>query len=255
METKKNNFSALLLAAGYGKRLHPLTKYIPKCLVPVMGRPILDFWITMLTKFDNLETIYINTHYLTNQVESFVQKHKYRKKIQLIHEEELLGTAATLVKLLPSIDSHNIFVAHADNLSIFNAKNFFDFHLRKENRHPITLLSFKTDDPKSCGIIDVNTDGVLVNFFEKMENPPSDLANGAVYIINCDCFQEIVNLGNISDISLDMIPKFIGRINVWHNSCYHRDIGTLDSYAVALRDFAVYSDEMNYLNQFKVEEF
>lgn len=243
METKKNKFSALLLAAGYGKRLYPLTKYIPKCLIPVMGKPILDFWIATLTKFENLEKIYINTHYLPNQVKSFIEKHSDKEKIELIHEEELLGTGATLAKILPYIDEENLFVAHADNLSIFDAEDFFSFHQKNETRCPITLLSFKTDNPKSCGILKLNSEGLLLDFVEKVDNPPGNLANGAVYIINRKCFKEIEELDNISDISLDVIPKFIGRINVWHNSCYHRDIGSLDSYAVALRDFAGYSDK------------
>jgi NDP-sugar pyrophosphorylase family protein len=58
---------ALLLAAGLGTRLHPLTNYLPKCLVPIHGRPLLDYWLETL--LDNgVEQVLINTHYMAPMV-------------------------------------------------------------------------------------------------------------------------------------------------------------------------------------------
>ena len=62
----------ILLAAGFGKRLMPLTKDIPKCLVPIKGVPLLDIWLTRLVEF-NLGPFLVNTHYLSSQVEAFIR--------------------------------------------------------------------------------------------------------------------------------------------------------------------------------------
>ena len=84
-------FRALLLAAGYGTRLRPLTLDIPKCLVPVGGVPLLEHW---LQKLENAgcESVLINTHYLSNKAD-FVQAREHSNMtIELVYEPELLGT-------------------------------------------------------------------------------------------------------------------------------------------------------------------
>ncbi len=74
---------ALLLAAGRGARLSPITDSIPKCLVPIMGRPLLDYWISKLGQADEIQRIFINIHYLREQVEDFTNKSKDKEKIIL----------------------------------------------------------------------------------------------------------------------------------------------------------------------------
>jgi len=68
---------AILLCAGKGARLKPITNYIPKCLVPINGQPLLDIWLTKLEKL-KINKIYINTHHLNDQVEKFVKTHRNR---------------------------------------------------------------------------------------------------------------------------------------------------------------------------------
>ena len=72
--------NALLLAAGLGKRLRPITDETPKCLVPILNKPLLKFWLNLLEKSEKIENIFINTHYLANQVEDFIKKYKSKKK-------------------------------------------------------------------------------------------------------------------------------------------------------------------------------
>jgi mannose-1-phosphate guanylyltransferase len=88
---------ALLLAAGLGTRLRPITEKIPKCLVPINGVPLLDIWLEKLSNI-GIEEFLINTHYLHQDVENFISKNKYKKKIKTTFEEKLLGTAGTLIK-------------------------------------------------------------------------------------------------------------------------------------------------------------
>ena len=84
---------ALLLAAGYGTRLRPLTNVTPKCLVQVNGKPLLSYW---LKKLENLgcEEVIVNTHYLSHEVIRYLDTYKSNKLVVIIsHEEEILGTA------------------------------------------------------------------------------------------------------------------------------------------------------------------
>jgi mannose-1-phosphate guanylyltransferase len=94
------------------------------------------------------------------------------------------------------------------------------------------MLSFKTDRPESCGILKINNNRV-VDFYEKMKNPPGNIANGAVYIFTAKVLDYINSNNLINDISNDLIPKFLGRIQVFENNTYHRDIGDLESLRLA----------------------
>src|SRR4051812_7326728 len=87
---------ALLLAAGFGTRLRPITDTTPKALVPVHGRPLLGYWLDLLFE-GGVERALINTHYLADQVRAFAAASPWRDRIDLTHEDELLGTGGTLV--------------------------------------------------------------------------------------------------------------------------------------------------------------
>ncbi len=77
---------ALLLAAGLGTRLRPITNIIPKCLVPINGKPLLEIWLETLTKAGVKEFL-INTHYLHEKVEAFVYDSKYKNVVTLVYEK------------------------------------------------------------------------------------------------------------------------------------------------------------------------
>jgi len=79
---------ALLLAAGLGTRLRPLTNTIPKCMVPVRGRPLLDYWLDLLLSA-GIEQLLVNTHYLPDVVREFVRSSQWEARIKLAHEDHL----------------------------------------------------------------------------------------------------------------------------------------------------------------------
>jgi mannose-1-phosphate guanylyltransferase len=110
---------AILLSAGVGTRLKPITDTIPKCLVRINGIPLMQIWIDLLIN-GGISKILINTHYLPNQVRDFIEQSKYRNKIELVHEGALLGTAGTLLANTSFFNNEPLLVAHADNLSLFN---------------------------------------------------------------------------------------------------------------------------------------
>ena len=86
--------NALLLAGGIGSRLRPITDSVPKCLVPINGRPLLDIWLQALVGA-GFQEIVVNTHYLAPQVEAYLADSPYTSQVRSDYEPELLGTASS----------------------------------------------------------------------------------------------------------------------------------------------------------------
>lgn len=235
------NIPALLLAAGKGTRLAPLTDGIPKCLAPINGRPLLDFWLERCVTAE-MAPIIINTHYLAESVVAFVQRSPWRDKVILTYEQELLGTGGTLSAHAHLLQNGPFFVAHADNLSFFTTDEFLQAHMARPTYCLLTMMLFRTPTPHSCGIVTTDSQGVVTEFHEKPANPPGDLANGAVYIMQPDVFSLLKKCRTMRpDISIDLLPQCIGRMATYLNKDYHRDIGTMESYAAAQHDMLLRS--------------
>jgi mannose-1-phosphate guanylyltransferase len=234
-------YQALLLAAGKGTRLRPLTLNTPKCLVPVLERPLLDYWLKLLNLGPPPSEVWINTSYLSEQVLDFLKSSQtsYRHlNIASTFEPNLLGTAGTLVQLLPKLQpEQDLLLVHADNLSWFSLGDFLNAHRQRPDGTELTMMTFEADAPQSCGVVELDEQNVVQAFHEKVETPPSKLANGAVYLISPAGLDRIRAMGDVSDFSTQVVPAFLGKIYCWQNTVYHRDIGNPQAYAVAQSDF------------------
>jgi len=230
---------ALLLAAGMGSRLRPITDHIPKCMVPIMGRPLLEYWIERIKSAPIISEIIINTHYLPHAVNDFVANNPFRHQITLVHENRLLGTGGTLKAMIPRLTGHDVLVAHADNLTLFDMEQFYRVHTRRPSGCLATMMTFETDDPRSCGIVELDSRDVVQEFHEKVENPPGTLANAAVFILSAELLPQVCGMieGETGEISTDLLPKLRGKMFTHRNRAYHRDIGRPESLATAERDF------------------
>src|SRR5882724_7086831 len=114
---------ALLLAGGIGSRLRPLTDYLPKCLAPIRGRPLIDYWLELLFS-QGISEVLVNTHYLAPLVTEFLQRCSWSDRVSVVHEERLLGTAGTVLANKSFFRDEPFLVAHADNLTKFDARTF-----------------------------------------------------------------------------------------------------------------------------------
>ena len=230
--------NAILLAAGHGTRLRPLTLTVPKCLAPIAGRPLLDLWLSRLAEA-GVGPFLVNTHYLAHQVAAHVAASRWRERVTLVHEEELLGTAGTLLANAAWVGNEPVMLVHADNLSVFDVSAFVAAHAARPVRCDMTMMLFRTDTPQSCGIVELDGEGVVVGFHEKVPHPPSDLANGAVYIVEPALVAELARREPPpADFSTQVIPHLLGRIFSYVNGTYHRDIGTPEALALANREYA-----------------
>lgn len=220
---------ALLLAAGFGSRLKPITEKIPKCLVEIQGRPLLDFWIKDLIS-SGVDEILINTHYKHELVNNFIQNHENKNKVKLTYETQLLGTAKTLINNIPFFRGEGGLLIHADNLCLSNLNRFYQNHYNRPINSLFTMMTFISENPSSCGIVEVDDKGIIQNFFEKVHKPPSKIANGAIYFLSKEFLNILKKMKNVNDFSLDIIPKFIGKIYTSKADGILIDIGTVETY-------------------------
>lgn len=226
---------ALLLAAGFGTRLRPITNSQPKCLVEIGGTPILGRWIHMLEGV-GCESILINTHYLADQVHDYVGNIQARCKIELeiAYEESLLGTCGTLMANQSFFDDSTGLLIHADNATDADLGDLIKAHRCRPSHCLLTMLTFNTRNPEACGIVEVNSEGVAINFHEKIINPPSNRANGAIYVFDSEFLDKLKAMGpGVTDFSTQVIPEFLGQIYTWHTNSAYLDIGTPDTLAQA----------------------
>lgn len=228
---------ALLLAAGLGTRLRPITDQIPKCLVEINGRPLLDYWLELLST-GGIRQALVNLHYLPEAVEKFLARSTHSIELTTVYESTLLGTAGTILKNRAYFDRGPVMLIHADNLSSFDVRGFIDRYEQRPVGVEITMMTFHTDAPQTCGIVELDDRGVVWAFHEKVKQPPGNLANGAVYILSPKVIDFIASLNkDVVDFSLEVLPHYMGRINAYHNDVYHRDIGTVQSLMAAQTEY------------------
>jgi mannose-1-phosphate guanylyltransferase len=236
---------ALLLAAGLGTRLQPMTDNIPKCLIEIDRKPLLEYWITMLYK-GGVYPLLVNIHYHADKVANFIYNSPYREFVTTVYEKKLLGTGGTLLINRDFFGDEPLMLVHADNLSIFDVQAFVNSHLNRPDGCEMTMMTFKTPTPHTCGIIETDDKGCVQAFHEKVVNPPGDIANGAVYIVEPSIFNYLEGLNKeFIDFSTEVIPDYMGRINTFYNNVYHRDIGTIESYEMACREFSEIANTRN----------
>jgi mannose-1-phosphate guanylyltransferase len=221
---------AILLAAGFGTRLRPLTDTIPKCLVPIAGKPLLQIWLERLSDAA-VNSFLINTHYLYKKVDEFVEHSPLKSKIKMVYEPELLGTAGTLHTNLDFFDGEDGMLIHADNFCMADIPAFIKAHLNRPPQCLLTMMAFHTDAPSKCGIIEVDDNNVAIGFHEKVPSPPGNMANGAVYILSAELLKQLPQLyAYATDFSLDVLPYLLGKIFVYETNEFFLDIGTLLNY-------------------------
>jgi len=225
----------MLLAAGPGTRLRPLTDTVPKCLVRIGDRVLLDHW---LERFRNagLHSVRINTHHLPELVQRHLAK---RAADDVFHFEErfepvLLGSAGTLTanRDLAS-EADDVLIVYADNLSDMDLGAMLRLHAKHDD--PITMALFRAPRPSSCGIVELDGSDRIVRFEEKPPHPASDLANAGVYLVRADTYREIADM-KAFDLGRDVLPRYVGRMRGWIWDGYHLDIGTPEALDRARRD-------------------
>lgn len=227
---------AYLLAAGMGTRLKPLTDSVPKCLVPIANRPLLDYWMELLA-YHGVENVLLNTHYLYEQVREYIALHNAKRGKPIISEffePNLLGSGGTVAANSCFVSGESDFyICYADNLTNIDLTAMLSFH--KEHNSKFTMALFRTNNPSQCGIASLDEDMKIVEFEEKPIRPKSNLANAGVYIANPEIF-DMLPRSKFIDFGKDVLPLMVDRMYGWETKDYLLDVGTLENYQKAQED-------------------
>jgi bifunctional UDP-N-acetylglucosamine pyrophosphorylase/glucosamine-1-phosphate N-acetyltransferase len=179
---------AIILAAGLGTRLRPHTLTTPKPLLPVQGRPILDWTVGALPAV--VERVLVVTHYLGEQVEAYLGTQRHRKQWEVVPQTTPRGTGDALLCCRDRLRSATFLVLNGDDL--YGAAD-----LAALAGHRAGLLVQPVNEPKKFGIAYLRPDGTLEKLVEKPDLPAPQLANAGAYVFPREVF----------DIPLTLSPR------------------------------------------------
>jgi dTDP-glucose pyrophosphorylase len=226
---------AFLLAAGLGTRLRPLTDTVPKCLVPIAGRPLLSYWMTLLARH-GFDEVRINVHHLPGPVRAFARECTH-PRLTVFEEPVLLGSAGTIrANREWATDGGPFLVAYADDLTNADLSALMAVH---ERRRPLlTMGLFRSDEPSRCGIAELHgdeSDAAILSFEEKPARPKSNLANAGIYVTDERIMDHIPDAVP-ADFGHDVLPGLVGQMRGHLLRGRLIDVGTWASYERAQRE-------------------
>ena len=215
------NFSALIMAGGFGTRLMPLTADIPKPMIHVNKKPILERIIEDLIKY-GVKKFYISTHYLPDVIIDYFGDGADRGiKIDYLHESTPLGTGGCLTLLQ---NCENLIVANGDILTNLNFSQLVEHHI--DSGHDITVCVRNYEQQVPFGVV-YGGDRVT-SIVEKPRN--QFLINSGIYVINKDAVEKIMRISAPFDIPT-VINQSIdqgGKVGMYHLTDFWIDIGRPD---------------------------
>lgn len=221
---------AVILAGGKGTRLRPLTYAIPKPLLPINERPMLEHIILYLKKY-GVTDIYITISYLGYQIKNYFNDGKdLGVNIKYVDEKKPLGTAGCLNLLKDELDDTFLLLG-GDNLTTLEIDKFIEFH--KKSKGVGTVALFKLEDKVEYGIYKLNEDSSVSEFLEK----PTfiHLAGTMIFALEPEIFKFIPkndeqSLINLTDHIIPKVLKDGARFMGYPFDGYWVDVGRLSDY-------------------------
>jgi mannose-1-phosphate guanylyltransferase len=220
---------AILLAAGLGTRLLPITEKIPKCLVEINGVSMLEFWLRKLN-IKSLSPVVVNTHHFAQEVNNKINEINLTERVEIFHEKKLLGTAGTLRAIAEPTSETEILVVHCDNYSEIDIEEFLRAHRNRNEKCSISMAVFETSNVQMSGMVNMDEDNIVRDFIEKPLYSDLTQANAAIYAFDPRAVKEICEkFSNAEDIARDILPHFVGRIQAYRFEGFHMDMGILEN--------------------------
>ena len=235
----KYKIKAMVMAAGMGSRLEPLTLMFPKPLIPVMNRPLMDIILSQLHSI-GVDEVISNTYYLADQIIDRYSKNDLGIKFSSIKETELSGTAGGVKKCQFFFDENEDFVVMSgDVLTTADIKAGIELHKKSGAIATIGVKQVPHELVSHFGVVVTDEKGYITEFQEKppVEEAKSDLINTGIYIFNYKIFDYIPE-NTFYDFAKNVFPKLLeeGQINTFKVEGYWNDIGTIGQYKQSIQD-------------------
>ena len=229
----------MILAAGFGTRLKPLTNDLPKPLFPVLNRPILEHTLHFL-RSHNIREIAINLHHKPENIISyFGDGKKFEMDLHYSREEKILGTAGGIKKLQDFFKDDSFWVINSDILTDVDLNDALEFH--KEKKSKLTLVVRQVFNTEKYRPIKLDDDGRIVNFLGHSIMNSKDVTQvmfTGIQIVEPDIFSRIPEnkfYGTTEDVFPEMIKDGLPVYGYLHQG-YWADIGTRETYIRAQAD-------------------
>src|SRR5579875_1319349 len=229
---------AMILAAGVGSRLDPLTRNVPKPLVPIVNRPVMEYLIELLVRHGFTE-IMVNLHYLGDQIAAYFEDgSRWGAHIHWAYEDRLWGDAGSLKRAEDFFKDETFLVIGGDDLTDMDLSRLLKTH--REKKALATIALSIVDDPSEYGIVLMNEEGRITRFLEKPKGEVifSNTANTGVYVFEPAIFELIPHdvfylFGKrVFPMLLEQKLPLFGHLT----AAYWRDVGNLKVYQQTHRD-------------------
>lgn len=230
---------AMIMAAGVGSRLDPLTKSVPKPLVPVANRPVMDILVENL-KSIGVKDVVSNTHYLAEKIINRYENINFGVNFKFIKEDTLSGTAGGLKKCQFFFDKDDEFlVLSADGLSNADLQKGIDMHRKSGAIATIGIKEIPHEEVSHFGVVVTDENGYITEFQEKpsLEEAKSNFINTGIYVFDYRIFDYIPE-NTFYDFAKNVFPNLLKdhEINTFVIDNYWTDIGTLEQYQQSTQD-------------------
>jgi len=223
---------AMLLAAGLGTRLRPLTYELPKPMVPVLGRPVMEHILRLLAKH-GFDDVVANLHYFPDLIrDRFGDGSAYGVRLVYSYEPELLGTAGGVRNVRDHFGDETFLIISGDALTDIDLGALWAAH--KEKGGIATLALKRVDDTSQFGVVIVGEDGRIQGFQEKPDPAEalSNLGNCGIYVFEPEIFDYFPE-PEFVDWAMDVFPTLLAQdVSFYGHEFpdYWNDVGSLEEY-------------------------
>jgi len=223
---------AMILAAGVGSRLDPLTRAIPKPMVPVVNRPVIEHIVLDLKKH-GFTDILVNLHYLGDVIQQGLgDGSRLGVRLSYAPEDKLWGDAGSVKRSQAFFEDEAFLVVGGDDISDIDLSGLMALH--REKRAASTIVTTVVDDPSQFGIVVTDEDGRITRFLEKPKGGDvfSNTANTGVYVFEPDVF-DLIPPDTFWGFGNNVFPSLLaeGRpLYGFATTAYWKDVGNLQVY-------------------------
>jgi NDP-sugar pyrophosphorylase family protein len=234
---------AVILAGGPGTSMRPFTSEIPKGLIPIHGRPLLEYSLALLKKY-HIQEVVLSVGHLGEQIQQhFGNGDKFGMQITYVHRDGYVGTAGALAAARPFVTNGPFVVMHGDILIDIDLDDMINFH--EEHDYLVSMGLTSVNDPSDFGAVQVKRNTVVA-FEEKpsIHTPRSHVVNTGVYVMGTDIYkyfppEAISSSYPGCSLEKDIFPKLIQqkKLGAYIFAGPWFDIGTPESYERVLREW------------------
>ena len=234
-----NSIKAMIMSAGIGSRLEPLTCSVPKPLVPIANRPIMDILFENLAS-SGIHDVICNTYYLADKIIDRYKNNSLGINFNYIKEDALSGTAGGVKKCQFFFEKGESFlVLSADGLTNADIQKGIEIHKNSKAIATIGIKQIPISEVSHFGVVVTDKNGFITEFQEKpsVKEAKSNFINTGIYIFDYEIFNYIPE-NTFYDFAKNVFPKLLEKqaINTFEITEYWSDIGTLDQYKQSLKD-------------------